>query len=151
MACVECLSLPFGTVLGVFTILVVNRASVKGVVQSETSIVNQPQKLLFICSQNIQRSLTAEWMYDGFTSYEVRSAGTEQSARTPMTKEHVAWADVIFVMETEHLEKLQDRFGEEPAGKKIICLNIPDIYRYMEPALIDELKTALSGHVEVPE
>ena len=29
MACVECLSVPFGTVLGVFTILVLNRASVK--------------------------------------------------------------------------------------------------------------------------
>jgi hypothetical protein len=30
MACVECLFMPFGTVLGVFTILVLNRASVKG-------------------------------------------------------------------------------------------------------------------------
>ena len=29
MACVECLFMPFGTVLGVFTILVLNRASVK--------------------------------------------------------------------------------------------------------------------------
>jgi hypothetical protein len=30
MACVECLSVPFGTVLGVFTILVLSRPSVKG-------------------------------------------------------------------------------------------------------------------------
>ena len=29
MGCVECLFMPFGTVLGVFTILVLNRASVK--------------------------------------------------------------------------------------------------------------------------
>jgi hypothetical protein len=29
MACIECLSVPFGTVLGVFTILVLNRQSVK--------------------------------------------------------------------------------------------------------------------------
>jgi hypothetical protein len=29
-ACVECLFMPFGTVLGVFTILVLNRQSVKG-------------------------------------------------------------------------------------------------------------------------
>jgi hypothetical protein len=29
MACVECLFMPFGTVLGVFTILVLNRASAK--------------------------------------------------------------------------------------------------------------------------
>jgi predicted protein tyrosine phosphatase len=31
----------------------------------------------------------------------------------------------------------------------LICLHIEDIYRYMEPALIDELKAALSGYVEV--
>jgi predicted protein tyrosine phosphatase len=113
--------------------------------------VNQPQKLLFICSENRMRSLTAERMYDGFPGYEVKSAGTEQSARTPLTKEHIERADTIVVMEPEHLEKLQDRCGEELAGKKIVCLHIPDIYRYMEPALIDELKAALSGHVEVPE
>jgi hypothetical protein len=29
LACLECLSMPFGTVLGVFTILAINRASVK--------------------------------------------------------------------------------------------------------------------------
>jgi hypothetical protein len=29
VACIECLSVPFGTVLGVFTLLVLNRASVK--------------------------------------------------------------------------------------------------------------------------
>ena len=29
MACVECIFMPFGTVLGVFTILVLNRQSVK--------------------------------------------------------------------------------------------------------------------------
>jgi predicted protein tyrosine phosphatase len=63
----------------------------------------------------------------------------------------VEWADTIFVMEAEHLEKLQDRFGEELAGKKIVCLHIRDIYRYMEPALIVVLKAALSGHVEAPE
>jgi predicted protein tyrosine phosphatase len=45
---------------------------------------------------------------------------------------------------------LKDKFGEGLNGKKIIGLQIEDIYRYMEPALIDELKAALSGHVEVP-
>ncbi len=30
MGCVECLFMPFGTVLGAFTILVLNRQSVKG-------------------------------------------------------------------------------------------------------------------------
>jgi predicted protein tyrosine phosphatase len=54
------------------------------------------------------------------------------------------------VMESEHLERLQFEYSGLLSGKKIICLNIPDIYSYMEPALIDELKAALNGHVEVP-
>jgi predicted protein tyrosine phosphatase len=69
------------------------------------------QELLFICSQNRMRSLTAEMMYDGFPGYAVESAGTEESARTPLTKEHLEWADLTFVMETEHLECLEKGCG----------------------------------------
>ena len=112
--------------------------------------MDQRQKLLFICSQNRMRSLTAERMYDGSPGFEVKSAGTGPSARTPITQEHIDWADMIFVMEQEHAQILQEQFGEALHGKPVICLNIPDIYRYMEPALIEELKAALSGHVEVP-
>ena len=96
------------------------------------------------------RSLTAEKMYEGFPPYEVKSAGTETSARTPVTQEHIEWADMIFVMEPEHLERLQIEYGELLSGKKIVCLNIPDIYRYMEPDLMDELKAELSGYVDLP-
>ncbi len=37
-ACVQCLSIPFGTVLGVFTILVLNRASVKELFNQKPAI-----------------------------------------------------------------------------------------------------------------
>ena len=113
--------------------------------------MNQPQKLLFICSQNRLRSLTAETMYQGFPGYDVRSAGTEPGARIRVNHGHIGWADVIFVMEKKHGRILREKFGEALDGKTRICLRIPDDYCYMEPALFDELKTALSGHVEVPE
>jgi len=113
--------------------------------------MNQPQKLLFVCTENRMRGPTAEAMYQGFPDYEVKSAGTELSARIPLTQEHVQWADMIFVIEPEHLERLQLEYGDLLSGKNIICLNILDIYRYMEPALIDELKAALRGHVEIPQ
>ena len=53
-------------------------------------------------------------------------------------------------MEKSHGRILREKFGEALDGKTVICLRIPDVYRYMEPALIDELKAALSGYVEVP-
>jgi predicted protein tyrosine phosphatase len=97
------------------------------------------------------RSLTAEHIYASFPGYAVKSAGTEPGARIRVNEGHIGWADVIFVMEKSHKRILSERFGEALAGKRVVCLHIPDIYRYMEPALIDELKSALSGYVEVPE
>jgi predicted protein tyrosine phosphatase len=111
----------------------------------------EPQKLLFICSYNINRSVTAEWMYDEVPAYSVRSAGTEEGSRFVLAKEHVQWADIIFVMEPYHLEKLRQRFGNELEGKKVHCLHIPDIYDFLEPRLMVELKTKLRPCVQVPD
>ena len=112
--------------------------------------MSQPQKLLFVCSQNRLRSLTAEAIYQGFPGYAVKSAGTEPGARIRVNDGHIGWADIIFVMEKKHGRILKETFGEALSGKKVVCLRIPDVYQYMEPALIDELKAALSGYVEVP-
>ena len=37
--------------------------------------------ILFVCSQNKRRSLTAEKIFDGLNGHNVRSAGTENNAR----------------------------------------------------------------------
>jgi predicted protein tyrosine phosphatase len=99
----------------------------------------------------VKPGLTAETMYQGFTGDAVKSAGTEPGARIRVNQGHIGWADMIFVMEKKHGRILREKFGEGRDGKELICLQIEDNYRYMEPALIDELKAALSGHVEVPE
>lgn len=113
--------------------------------------MSQAQKLLFICSQNRLRSLTAEHMLRGVLDYAVKSAGTSPKARIRVTEGHIGWADLIVVMEKKHVRLLRENFGEALGGKKIICLNIPDIYQYMDPVLIGELKSRLSPHIEVPE
>jgi predicted protein tyrosine phosphatase len=109
------------------------------------------QKILFVCSQNRLRSLTAEHLYRGFLDYEVKSVGTSKKARIPVREGHIGWADLIVVMEKKHLRLLRENFGELLNGKKIVCLNIPDIYQFMEPALIDELKARLGEHIDVPD
>ena len=90
-------------------------------------------------------------MYRGFLDYEVKSAGTSPQARVRVSESQIGWADLIIVMEKKHGRKLKENFGEAMRGKRVVCLNLPDIYRYMEPALVDELRTRLREHVEVPE
>ena len=108
-------------------------------------------KLLFICSQNKIRSLTAEHMLQGVPGYSVKSAGTEPRSRIRVNEGHIGWADIIFVMEKKHLRILEDNFQETLDGKRLICLNIPDEFIYMEPDLIDELKAGISQHIELAD
>lgn len=108
-------------------------------------------RLLFICSQNKIRSLTAEHMLQGVPGYSVKSAGTEPRSRIRVNEGHIGWADIIFVMEKKHLRILEDNFQETLNGKRLICLNIPDEFIYMEPDLIDELKAGISQHIELAD
>ena len=108
-------------------------------------------KILFVCSQNRWRSLTAEKLYAGFPGYEVRSAGTEPGARVRVSAGHVGWADVIFAMERRHVDRLRAKFPEELADKPLICLRVPDEFEFMEAELVDALKTALAPHLVLPE
>ena len=95
--------------------------------------------------------MTAEHLYRGFPNYTVKSAGTSPNARVRVNEGHIGWADIIFVMEQKHARLLAQKFGEALAGRRVICLRIPDVYRFMEPVLIDELKASLSPYVEVPQ
>ena len=112
--------------------------------------MSEPLKILFICSQNRWRSLTAEKMYDGFQGYMVRSAGTEQNARICVNEGHIGWADVIFTMEKRHNERLRSKFPGALRGKKLICLHIADDYKFLNSNLQEVLKERLKPHIAVP-
>jgi predicted protein tyrosine phosphatase len=100
--------------------------------------------VLFVCSQNRLRSPTAEQIFASRRDLEVSSAGTNNDAENPLTAELVSWADVIVVMEKTHRTKVQQRFRKVLNGKRIICLDIPDDYAFMDPALTALLKTRLA-------
>jgi predicted protein tyrosine phosphatase len=104
-------------------------------------------KVLFLCSRNRWRSLTAEKIFDGVNGTHARSAGTEPNARIRVTAGHLSWADLIFVMEKKHLRRLQEKFPEAIAGKKIVCLHIADDYEFMQPELVDLLEAGVAPYL----
>lgn len=103
--------------------------------------------MLFVCSQNRLRSPTAEQVFSRRGDLEVDSAGTNHGADNPLTAELLAWADVIFVMEKAHRSKLQRRFRAALGGKRVVCLDIPDDYDFMQPELVRLLETKVSRHL----
>jgi predicted protein tyrosine phosphatase len=106
------------------------------------------ERLLFVCSANIDRSPTAESLFAGSARYEARSAGTSPDAKQKLTGALVAWADRIFVMEDKHAAAVRERFANELDDKPLIVLAIPDIYQYREEPLIAELSKVLDKHID---
>jgi predicted protein tyrosine phosphatase len=105
------------------------------------------KNILFVCSQNRLRSPTAEQVFSVREDLEVASTGTNHDADTPLTAELVAWADMIFVMEKTHRSKVQKRFRAALQGTRVICLDIPDDYDFMDPGLIRWLEVRLARHL----
>ncbi|OGX88175.1 low molecular weight protein tyrosine phosphatase family protein [Hymenobacter glacialis] len=112
-----------------------------------TGADSEPQKLLFICSQNKWRSLTAERLFDDHSYYEARSAGTEPGARVRVTTGHIGWAEIVFVMERRHADRIREKFGDELKGTPVVVLRIPDKYRFGDSHLVALLRQKLLAHL----
>lgn len=86
------------------------------------------------------RSATAHKIFADDARLEVKSAGTDSSANTVLSRELLNWADSIIVMEKHHRNFIRQKFPEIYANKKIVCLYIPDDYDFMQIELIAILK-----------
>lgn len=105
------------------------------------------KNILFICSRNKWRSLTAETIYKKSSLFNVKSAGTENAARIKVNAKLLQWADLIFVMEKYHKEKLFLNFPDVVKTKQIVILEIPDNYKFMDKELIEELQMSVAGYL----
>jgi protein-tyrosine phosphatase len=105
------------------------------------------KKILFICSKNKWRSLTAETIYKDHKEYSVKSAGTASTARVKINSKLITWADIIFVMERKHQEKLFQSFPVEVEMKQIVILEIEDKYKFMDVELIEEIKAGVDQYM----
>jgi predicted protein tyrosine phosphatase len=104
--------------------------------------------ILFVCSKNLSRSPTAEKMYKDHSDLQVKSAGTESSAGTELTAEHISWSDLVFVMERKHEQTMLERFPFESGQKQVIILDIPHEYKFMDADLIEKIKTRVSEYID---
>jgi len=104
-------------------------------------------RVLFVCSQNRLRSPTAEQVFASWEGIEVASAGLNNDAENVVGPELLEWAQIIFVMEKVHRSKLTRQFGRYLNGKRIICLEVPDEYGFMDPGLVTLLMARVPRHL----
>ena len=109
------------------------------------------EKLLFVCTFNMSRSHTAEWLFRRHRRIDARSAGTHPSAITQISEALLRWAERVVVMEEHHAAHLAEEFPEAMAGRELICLQIPDDYMPMAEDLKAILRERLAVVGIVPE
>lgn len=104
--------------------------------------------LLFLCARNRLRSPTAEQVFASRPGVETASAGLAPDAEEHCSAELVEWADIIFVMERAHRAKLQRRFRAQLKRARVICLDIPDDYAFMQPELVALLEKKVGAYLK---
>jgi predicted protein tyrosine phosphatase len=108
------------------------------------------RRVLFICSRNQLRSPTAEQVFSGWPGIEAASAGLDPKCKEPVTPELLAWAEVIFVMEKSHRNKLLKQFRTSIKNQKIVVLGITDDYEYMDIRLVRLFEKLVPPHLGTP-
>ncbi|MBU0459179.1 MAG: protein tyrosine phosphatase [Nanoarchaeota archaeon] len=101
--------------------------------------------VLFICNQNENRSKTAQEIFKG--RFNTKSAGLYN--RKPVTEKQLSWADTVIVMEEDQRNEIAKRFPKQYMQKRIISLNIPDVYNYNDHKLISTLNSKMQEYKDL--
>jgi predicted protein tyrosine phosphatase len=96
-------------------------------------------RMLFICGRARSRGPTAAQIASQWDGVRADCAGLSNDADDLLSVEQLEWADIIFVMEPRQKIRLTQQFGAMIRGKRIINLDVPDLYSFMEPELVEIL------------
>jgi predicted protein tyrosine phosphatase len=118
----------------------------------EQRLFSEAGKILFICTANIQRSLTAEHYFKSlypqitFKSAGVSAKECKRNGSTLCTVELLEWADQVFVFEQMHTDRIVEHTGQKFVDK-IYNLDIEDRYQYMDEGLVIELQVRIKEFI----
>jgi protein-tyrosine phosphatase len=110
------------------------------------------ERILFVCTANVDRSRTAEDLYRLDPRYEVRSAGVAPFATVVLTRDLLLWADRVFVMnerEDQHRTMIRIRFPD--VDRPLVDLDVEDRWHRGDPELVKLLTRRLRPHLGAPQ
>ncbi len=84
---------------------------------------------------------TAEELFKD--QFKTRSAGLFNE--NPLSEEEMMWADIIVVMEDFQRREIAKRFLKLYLQKQILSLDVPDVFYYRQPQLIEVLNEKMKG------
>lgn len=104
--------------------------------------------ILFVCGRNQWRSPTAERVYRDDPRVEVRSAGVSVRSGRQISADDLSWANLIMVMERRYQSRILGTFRAHPNLPRIVSLDIPDEYQFMDEELIKLIREGVEFHLQ---
>ncbi len=99
------------------------------------------KKVLAVCSAGLLRSATLQNFLIKEYGYNVRNCGTEASyALIPISEALVKWADEILFVDRDVYYDVKKQLKEFEISAEIHIMNIPDIYNFNDPKLLNLIK-----------
>jgi predicted protein tyrosine phosphatase len=122
---------------------------------SQTEVIggretSEEKKVLFVCSDDHDRSPTAAEMYASRSGLKTSHAGITPGASTRISLELLDWADIVMFMEDRHLDHVKLNWAGWYKQRKsdTVVLNIKDEYSYNQPELIELLRLKVNPILE---
>ncbi len=108
--------------------------------------MDERPNILVVCGRNKRRSRTAEYIFKNDSRFSIRSVGLSQRSERQLNEKDLAWADLIAVMEDEHVYRISATYRhlELPI---IEVLGIDDEYEYLDPELVEILTDKINALV----
>jgi len=99
------------------------------------------KRVLCVCSAGLLRSPTVALVLSQEPyNFNTRAAGVnEEFALIPVDKVLLRWADQIVTMDDRQAELIRNMM-EEGDDTPIVVLNIPDVFEYRDPELIELIR-----------
>lgn len=99
------------------------------------------KRVLTVCSAGLLRSATLQNFLIKEYGYNVRNCGTVLSyALIPISEALVSWADEIVFVSEDNFNEVRMDLAELGMLDKCYVLDIPDIYNFNDPELVEICK-----------
>ncbi|MGD1891852.1 MAG: protein-tyrosine-phosphatase [Cyclobacteriaceae bacterium] len=106
--------------------------------------------ILFVCGRNKRRSKTASQIFRNDLRFKSRSAGFSPKSPHQLSSNDIEWADLIFVMEGSHKNRLMGMYRDWDLPK-IEVLSIPDDYDYIDTEFNELLEIVGNDYLRIFE
>ncbi len=106
-------------------------------------------KILFVCGRNQWRSPTGEAIYRNDQRVSVRSVGVSDKGRRRLSANDLEWAELVLVMEEKYKRRIVMTYRDRLDLPAIECLDIPDEYKYMDPELVELIRSGTEHYIDL--